>query len=339
MSAADFPPLDVVVIGAGPAGSAAAVTAARSGMAVCVVEAMTFPRFRPGETLSEDLRKTISQLIYPATMESLPTVRFDGMNREEPERGIAFQPFAGFNVRRSDLDRALLRSAIGAGAKVLQPACVTDVRHDPEGRWQVRTTKGPLTCSFLIDASGSTGWLSKGRVDPWIPLSVPLKVTYRYAPASEPDAVPTFRLSRQGWEWSAALPDAERVVASMTFGPTAPEARAPTGEKAPRTDCGWRLASQLAGPNFALVGDAACRIDPAGGQGVRRALATGIAAARAAAIRLGGTHDGKDAPLLYCRSLVADFLRDCVRLDEAYRWASGLPDPIGFRRLAMPFRQ
>lgn len=332
-------PADVIVIGGGPAGSAAAITAAQRGLKVALVEAAAFPRFRPGETLADAVQATIETLIGPRAFASLPIVRYPHIRREE--RGLRLETGAlpGFNVLRSDLDAALLEAASASGVQVLQPACAMDAERDRDGSWRVRTTKGVVFGRFLIDGSGVTEWLSRRLGNAALPLSQPLKVTYRYDTLREGDGIPRFQLDQQGWTWDTALPGDTHVTAAMYFHPQQPSAspRVAAPVRYRRANCTWRLSSQLAGGSFALVGDAACQVDPAASQGVWRALSSGIAVGEVIGERFRRGLDIDDALLPYCRALSARTLSDCARLNEAYRRASGLDDPVGFGRMSRVF--
>ncbi len=54
--------VDVLIIGAGPAGSAAGALLASAGLSVCVVEKDNFPRFKIGESLLPAGNKILRRL-------------------------------------------------------------------------------------------------------------------------------------------------------------------------------------------------------------------------------------------------------------------------------------
>src|SRR5205814_10635389 len=53
---------DVIVVGAGPAGSAAAIQCATAGLNTLILEREAFPRDRPGETLQPGIQPVLEQL-------------------------------------------------------------------------------------------------------------------------------------------------------------------------------------------------------------------------------------------------------------------------------------
>jgi len=53
---------DVVIVGAGPAGTAAAILCAQRGLRVTLLEQAAFPRTRPGETLPPGVEAVLDQL-------------------------------------------------------------------------------------------------------------------------------------------------------------------------------------------------------------------------------------------------------------------------------------
>ena len=73
---------DVLVLGAGPAGTAAAISAAKSGLKVAIVERSVFPRYRPGEALHPGMRPLFAQLGVEQEIERCNFLTFDGIWRE-----------------------------------------------------------------------------------------------------------------------------------------------------------------------------------------------------------------------------------------------------------------
>src|SRR2546430_11919294 len=53
---------DLAVVGGGPAGTAAAISATQAGLAVTLIERCPFPRHRPGETLHPGAEAIFRQL-------------------------------------------------------------------------------------------------------------------------------------------------------------------------------------------------------------------------------------------------------------------------------------
>lgn len=117
---------DVLVIGGGPAGSAAGYWLARHGHQVTVVERKTFPREKTcGDGLTP---RAVYQLGEMGLTEALtPYHRYHGLRATGMGRALELEwpshpkfPQHGYVVRRRDLDLMVARNAQAAGATLLE---------------------------------------------------------------------------------------------------------------------------------------------------------------------------------------------------------------------------
>ncbi|MBI4169908.1 MAG: NAD(P)/FAD-dependent oxidoreductase [Acidobacteria bacterium] len=117
---------DAIVIGGGPAGSAAAALLARAGREVLLCDAARFPRHKIcGEFVPPAALRQFADLGVLPEIEALRPRRHVGMAVIAPggaevlgryDHGAA----CGLSLRRYDLDETLLRNAGRCGARVLQ---------------------------------------------------------------------------------------------------------------------------------------------------------------------------------------------------------------------------
>lgn len=69
---------DVVIVGGGPAGSAAAIACAGTGLNVVLVERAAFPREAPGETLHPGVESLLERLGVAGAVRAAGFLRHEG---------------------------------------------------------------------------------------------------------------------------------------------------------------------------------------------------------------------------------------------------------------------
>lgn len=157
---------DVIVVGAGPAGSTAAKTLADNGDKVLLVERCKMPRYK---SCSGQLIKKSVDLIREYYGESVPT---SAMCAPRENRGMIFTDDKnnsfrfeqeGLNVWRSFFDQWLVNKAAKSGAEVRERTAALSCVEE-KGTVTV-TLKGKSTyterASYVIDAEGVTGTLKR----------------------------------------------------------------------------------------------------------------------------------------------------------------------------------
>ena len=146
---------DVVVVGAGPAGSSAARVAADRGRRVLLLDAARFPRYK---TCGGGLIGTSLALLPPSALAAVEgrvaTTSFS--LRGGPARRVrSTRPFLAL-VRREVLDQALVDAAVEAGATFRDHVRVSRLVESAEGV-RLSTSAGELTAGVVVGADGSSG--------------------------------------------------------------------------------------------------------------------------------------------------------------------------------------
>jgi geranylgeranyl reductase family protein len=351
---------DVVIVGAGPAGAAAAITLARAGREVVVIDKARFPRDKCcGDGLTTAALRALEELgLDPGRVPSWRAVD-DIVLRSPAGRAVRFPlPRTGGTfaavARRRHLDAELVRLARAAGATVLDGIALTGAASGGD-RITVAVAGDParIEARYAIGADGA-----------WSPLRKSLgaaRAGYRgewhafrqyvtdVAPAArqdlhvlfEPDLLP-------GYFWSFPVGDdganigfgirrrdGVPVGAMKDIWPDLlgrPHIRALLGEDArpEGPHRAWPIPARighlrLTAGRALFVGDAAAATDPLTGEGIGQALETGRWAARS--LIEAGPFDAGDARRRYevrvRQGLVADH-RMAAQVSHALTRPAGL---------------
>ncbi len=305
--------LDIAIIGAGPAGSAAATILARAGRNVTIFDKASFPRDKCcGDGLTAlALRELESLGLRPSTVESWkPIDRFAIRSPSGTVRSYPLPAGRGHHAvvaRRLELDAALVDIARSAGADVHESDPLESAEAISGGVRLNMGSSGEVVANHVIGADGM-----------WSPLRKALGVSisgyrgewhafrqyfHNIGPQAqseliiwfEPDILP-------GYAWSFPLADntanvgfgirrGDNVSVQAMKGTWADLLQRPhireflgadaTGEA---THKAWPIPcragrSPLVGPHTMFVGDAAAVADPMTGEGIGQALLTGRIAA------------------------------------------------------------
>lgn len=326
---------DVVVVGGGPAGSAAAISCATRKLRVVLCEREAPGRHRPGETLHPGIESLLGQLGVADRLASVVGARHAGIwvewagaRRFQAFGADADGPWNGFQVWRADFDRLLLARAREAGVEVRQPCAVTGVlMHDGEPRG-VNTVAGPVTARVVVDASGMTRWLGRALGVAYPAHSPRLIARYGYVHGDCParDAAPALIGDASGWTWTAMVRPRTYQWTRVSFtGPPAadwlPEELRGLQSVGPArgADVTWRMAANTAGAGWFMVGDAAATLDPTSSHGVLKAIMSGMMAGHLIAADQEGKAPSADAAVAYHDWLAGWFATDAAQLAQRYR--------------------
>ncbi len=150
---------DLIIIGGGPAGAAAAITAARSGARVLILEQGRFPRHKVcGEFVSAESLALLKSLLPDTRLvDQAPRIPAARIFLDGRQLRARVHPPAA-SISRFDLDLALWRAATQAGAQARLHTPVQ--RLSGNGPFLVETAGGVFEARSVINASGRWSSLS-----------------------------------------------------------------------------------------------------------------------------------------------------------------------------------
>lgn len=161
--------IDAVIVGAGPAGSAAAIALARRGYEVALVEKKVFPRDKLcGDFLNPINRPILRDLGVEEAVLAQPHVNItkfcittsSGDRAEVDFTGCNPQVEPGLGLRRALLDEVLMQWAVALGVAVYQGRRIDDLQR-AAGDWRVRAGEENWRARALIGADGRNSWVAR----------------------------------------------------------------------------------------------------------------------------------------------------------------------------------
>ncbi|WP_411277317.1 geranylgeranyl reductase family protein [Gaiella sp.] len=290
--------VDVLVVGAGPAGSATAIHLARSGASVLLADRATFPRDKAcgGGVTGRALRQVPCD-ITPVVERVVDTFELR-LNHTRSFRRTSTAPLILMTQRRR-LDAFLAEQAVTAGARFQDGARVENIVIGEVG---VSATVGgdTITADVLVGADGANGTVAKAAgLDAGIERGVALEGNVPWAVLDEEryatTAVVEVGAPAGGYGWLFPKGDHANLGVGgwATEGPRlrdhlarlahaySVDPDAITGLRGHRLPMRRIGASTPASRRVILVGDAAGLVDPLSGDGMYEAFVSARLAAEA----------------------------------------------------------
>ncbi len=304
---------DLLVVGAGPAGIAAALTAHARGLTVRVIDRAVFPRDKTcGDGLTTQALRLLERLEVPVTaLPGYEAVHDTVCISPSGHRSVLPLPTTGAYsgvVSRLELDAALVARARAAGVEIVEGTELVGLTETATGLRAELGDGSTVDAAYVVAADGHWSRVRRLR-EPDAPTDLGTWHAFRQYFSHVPERRQFVLFERDllpGYAWVFPLPDGR---ANVGFGVlrdggvsgkqlkalwsdllARPSLRAVLGPDAQPegTHRAWPIPasydpSRLADGRVLYAGDAASVVDPMTGEGIAQALETGMLAAKAVA--------------------------------------------------------
>lgn len=322
---------DVVIVGGGPAGAAAAIMLARAKRHVLLVEAADSATFKIGESLPPAVRPLLRDLgVWDSFTADAHLPCYGNLSAwgasHLSETAFIFDPHGhGWHLDRARFDARLRETARHAGAEVQTSTSLKRLSRLENGGWRI-TLAGPsgereASCRWLVDATGRRSAVARRQGvrhchdDRLIAFFALFAQSGNIAETDE-DSRTLIEAAPDGWWYTSLLPSKQRVVVYHTDADSVSPRDLCTEEsylalvhstvqiRARLAAYGYKMQttprgtaahsgrlSDVTGEGWLAVGDAALSFDPLSSQGIMTALYTGLEAGLTLDAQLSGDTD------------------------------------------------
>lgn len=284
---------EVIVIGAGPAGTTAATVLARRDFDVLLIDKARFPRDKAcGGVLTVKamrfIRKVHPAIVYSLNLRPITRVSFgySGIERKNESITYIYKKPLFYVTSRTELDNALLENALRSDAKYENDAIVRVEEKDD--RFICLGRSGTIySASYVIAASGVFGHNLLENAP-----KIPYSIAYKAQPTSSSITAATISFHDVGYTWilpgkgfsnvgvgsydnSLTYTDAKNIIKRFLDLPIGKLYAAPL----PIFDKNISVELNNAVPGCLFVGDSGGFVDPWTGEGISFAMETGYCSA------------------------------------------------------------
>lgn len=325
--------LDIVVIGAGPAGVAAAITAAMAGLKTVII-VKSIGRINPMNEPLQSIHPGLETLLKSFNAEkairySLRAV-YSGIhsNGHFMPLSTGDQPWYGYHICRSSFDNYLSFCARKYNIEILTGDLISKISLDQITSRITLKSGRILRCLYIIDATGRSRLLGKKfKVEEEYyspPLTTWSGVVHNIEPSFFENTGTSFIVEASGWTWLAPEPPSRctwtRLSLTKKVVLKGPEQlnMYNDGNEIKSANVRWRIFQQLVFNRILLTGDAAGILDPGSGQGILNACWSGLKAAGAVISILNSGRNETDSLKEYQNWFLESYLSKAKRLKEYY---------------------
>ena len=173
---------DVLIIGGGPGGAAAAMFLLREGITPLILEQEEFPRFHIGESLTGEAAQVLRRLGLGERMDAMENpvkhgVRVYGTNAattwyvkvSSRDQDWNLYDNTTWQVRRSEFDQMMLQEAIDRGTKIMRGTAINALMDDKGALTGIRVrhpggAEENILTKVVLDCSGQSTFLANQKV-------------------------------------------------------------------------------------------------------------------------------------------------------------------------------